>query len=354
MRVWRFRFLFALLTTTVGHGALAEPLAVCEPPDSEPTLRRKEPASTLNDILANFDGFKSDQSVDTYLQCPRISDPPFLAKQKKYRSSVKAASNVSGVPYAILACVFFQESGWDEHSTSKLIPTHPEYQSFGIAQLLDGTFNTTRREITHSSRFQAGDLLADLRRLIPNDGSNLNSAFSDLEMFFRSHAKHGAISSSDDLLGMEGRLANLMDSGGTRIRRKITEYLSDADAAIDHAEAKRIYTATIAQIGHPPQSMSHYDPDASIIIGAIYLKEIYRGLYGPDDGDATADRWIITAGQYNIGPGKSKCDEEMSADDCIKLTKNHITREYMKSIRTCSEKGNRQPMRDRKGGACPI
>lgn len=299
--------------------------------------------SALFEMSRSLAGYKSDAEVDAYLKCwkykTKRTDFNELYKNK-YRASVKAASEASGVPFPILACLFFKESHWDKN-------IHSPVGAVGIAQVMPGTWKTIISYLHGKSGLKNENIPTNLRKNVKRDGGPLDRIITRIEDIYHESYKDGILADLNQMDVLHSLLHAYIRIRGSRLAGNANQYLDNVDYAKDKAEIQKIYADYVAKVGHEPARMEPDDPDAAIIVGTYYLKiSVFGGLEEKRNLDRfpPMDRWIIAAGTYNSGPAGLKCKFANTAQECIDATSNKETKRHMQSILNCSEQGNQKPM----------
>lgn len=308
----------------------------------------------LADLSRNLAGYKSDADVDRYIAC--WTRPPSKTYANEYRKLVKAAADASGVPFAILACLFFRESRWNPTIKSDAVPP-----AVGIAQLRPDTWAAMTSRLTGSVGVKNAFVPNNLRLGVKKDGKELDLLVRKVEaLYAKSYRKPHGISEPEDLERLKEWLLAYQKLRKSTAAGGADEYLSNVDYALKSLEIRKAYQAYVGKTGRKPAAMAAANASASIIVGALYLRSVvFPGVFEKDYRYKipSHDRWIIAVGGYNTGPGGSRCDAEMSMDRCIQVTaarenERHENSRHMTAVRNCSEQGNRTPMPGDSGKGC--
>ncbi len=153
-------------------------------------------------------------------------------------------------------------------------------------------------------------------------------------------------------------------AGAIGLAQLMRETFRTTLGSLNVSENQKLYNTYVAAVGHPPPEMSSRNPEASIFLGALYLKQVYHDLFG--DRPPTTDRWIIATGGYNSETSAEKCGKDMTVDQCIAVVRereSHMKRDkhgrvrhensnHLISIRNCAGAGITKPMAGKHGKTC--
>lgn len=294
-----------------------------------------------------LEGYKSPASVDRYLACWQKSPELNRLYLTKYKAMIQRAADSTGVPFAVLACLFFVESRFDKNALSRS-------GALGLSQFMPRTWRDQMEKLDPKNGVVRNIYMDEnIRRLTPK-GSPLDAKATEFGIFFKKALKDGKISGRADLAQLERLLRPFLKSKDPILRQNVAEYLSNVHAALDTRAYREAYERYYERGGKNPPKLNlketakpehRSDEELAIILSALYLKmDVYRGIYGRNTRYPSRDQFIISTGGYNVGPAAIKCSTGMSADECIKITQPTETANQMKSVRNCSEQGNKNPM----------
>lgn len=302
-------------------------------------------------------GYKSAAEVDRYISCWQKAGPELTAYVNTYRAQIQKAAEIADIPFGILACLYFRESRFDKNVKSFANPP-----AVGIAQLRPDTWKAMMNIIEGEPALKNGNVPAQLRAGVPKNNGALDQVVKKIEALYLGHFKSGKLVGRENIERLHTLLLSYQSLryGSKKSDSTIVDgYLENTRYAIDKFAIKRIYDQYYAGKKKPiaPEAT---DPTAAIVVGAAYLKVVvFRGVFEKDHRwrYPSYDRWLIAVGAYNSGPNGSRCDAEMTVDDCIKVTEafendRHENSRHMSSIRNCSEHGNREPMSGDSGKGC--
>lgn len=301
------------------------------------------------DFARKLAGYKSDADVDAYLRCWQDDRNLRELYEKKYRPLVHAAAAAANIPYPILACLFFRESGYD-----KDIRSHARPPAVGIAQMMPETWTSMTGLLSGTAKADNPSVPKNLRAGVPSDGKPLDLTVKAIEAIYAKVPKGGSITDVDTFKRMQMLLTDYIKyrPEKKKLAKSYLNYFRDVRA---HAEMMRIFGEYRKAAGGKISTDSRNDPIAAIGVGAAYAKAFVFDAVIEKDGRyryPSYDRWIIATGAYNSGPGASKCDEAMTAEECIAATSVLETKRHMAAIRNCSEQGNDEPMNKGEGPGC--
>lgn len=326
----------------------------CPRPDDQPLYNPFGALSTSSNqyLFQNILGYKSPASVGRYMACWNTPELDHLYVTK-YKAMIQRASESTGVPFAVLACLFFIESGFDKGVVS------PK-DAAGLAQFTEKTWKTQVQKLNPAHAVAGNIYMAANIRKLTEKGSALDRKATEFTQIFSKLLQGGKISGSANLNQIAALLTPFLASESPALRTIVAEYLSNIHTAQDCLVYQKVYRDYFERAGKSPPNLSfndletpehRHDPEVSIILGAMYLEmHVFQGIYGRAYLPHTPDRFVIAAGGYNVGPGKIKCPADMAATECIKQMeaanggKETETTRQMKSMQNCSEHGNRNPM----------
>jgi hypothetical protein len=309
-------------------------------------------AEALFGLGMNLAGYKSDAKVDRYVAC-WASPSRLKAYNQKYKHLVKHASEVTGVPYSILACNFFKESLWDPNAVSPV-------GAVGLAQLMTPTLETLKNYLNGTPGPVNPYVPNNLRKGVKRDGGALDRVTAEIEKLYHDHFRHGAIRDRKAITKLNSLLHAYKKLKNPDTVGDADAYLTDIQVAWKKIDAQRMYAEYFKAIGRrAPKTtdLSPKNPEEAIILGAINLEiGAFRSMFEKDGEhrSRSQDRWIIAIGATNIGPGNMKCGAEMTANECIAITKTEETKKHMTAVRNCSEQGNGDPMPPQTHGKCEL
>jgi hypothetical protein len=360
------------LTASIASETARAETASCTNEAQIATLPEVDAGSAdVTTLIANLKGYKSEASVGKYMQCyarvggcPKLNPkgmsaaekkknlvPCDLLYEKKTRALVKSAAEATGIPFAILACLFFQESQWDRFSVSSS-------NAVGLAQLLSKTWDGMLTKINGAANVGNPYVASNLRMDIPKNGNTFDKQMKKIEDLYKSSYRNGALSGKANLVQLNSLLTSLKGVKSARFQKNLKLYLSNVRNALDRIEIQEAVASYSKKTGKKPNLSDRTNPESAVIVGATYLKTIvFKGIFGFDSSKATQDQWIIATGGYNTGPGNSPCDASMTANRCIEVTiarenkgsttkVTHESSRHMRAIRNCSELGNKKPKPD--------
>lgn len=346
-------YLIPVVAALMLSTAHADPVTGCPVAPEDPVLSFFALAPTL-ELFKKLEGYKDSAAVDRYVECWKKSPELHRLYLTKYKPMIQRAADATGVPFAILACLFFVESRFDKNGLSRS-------GALGLTQFMPTTWRDQLRKLDPESVAVRNIYMADnIRKYVPK-GSALDGKATEFETFFKEAMKDGKISESADLARLESLLKPFLSSKNPKLAEVAEQYVSYIQAAQDARIYRNIYARYFERAGKTTPKLNlkemvkpehRSDEELSIILSALYLKmDVFRGIYGREVRTPTRDQYIIATGGYNVGPAAIKCTTRMSADDCIKITKPLETSNQMKSVRNCSEHRNQNPMpMDEKGG----
>jgi len=304
--------------------------------------------NALETAAKQLAGYKSDADVDAYIRCWSGRSKLRALYATKYKRIVKIASEASGAPFSIIACLFFRESHYDKDVVSPV-------GAIGLAQMMPGTWKSMLTYLEGKPGVKNPYVADNLRKGVPRDGKPLDLLVRKVEAVYATSYRNGVLSDLEQLKRVKSTLLDYQKLRGSKDAGSAENSLDLIDNALQKAEIQRIYARYVTKLGHKPKAMKSNDPEAAAIVGAYYLKSlVFDQIFEKDHKYRypSHDRWVMAAGAYNSGPGNSKCTEQMTLEQCISATKVLETKNHMIAIRNCSEQGSQEPMPGDVGPEC--
>jgi hypothetical protein len=367
-------FLLAAINVSFVRSTFADPEeAICTAEETEfssPSLWERYLWKMMT-LGMNLAGYKSEDDAVKYIGCYLSQKDHRTAFLTKYRALIRKASEASGVPFSILACLYLKESHYDATVQSDARPD----PAVGIAQLLPDTWNEMIIRIDGAPAMKNPEIPASLRAGVPNDGGSLDVTVSKIEKIYAEKFRDGKLSDRASInqlhdLFLEYRanqpktVVSRLGMNHRRPKSKVDPYLENVRYALEKFEMRDMVDAYYGGPEKRPKVFLLTDPKAAIIVGAAYLKSvIFQGMFEENHQYRypNPDRWVMAAGAYNTGLGGSHCDGDMNAEECIQITivyenqhpnTRHENSRHMQSIRNCAEQGNWEPMKGDSKARC--
>ncbi len=309
-------------------------------------------------------GYKTEAEVDRYLGCWKESDANFVAYKSKYKKMIQAAAEASSIPFSILACLYFYESKFDKNVVSPV-------GAKGLAQIMPGTWKAMVANLdTGKAMVTNPYVVSNLENALKNtpmkasERDAIRALVAKVKRLYAEKYVGGRLSGKGNLTALRVALKALEKYPAFAEAGSVDEYRSNVEAALDKYEMREIFDRYKKALGKSKLTMDPFSPEAAIIMGALTLKvNVFQGIFGQDFLHGSHDRWVIAAGGYNIGPAGIKCSENMSADQCIEITRmqeisrakkraakqkvayeskpeDYQTSDHMRGIKNCSEHEN--------------
>jgi hypothetical protein len=355
LRIARVALSLVLFAIGVGPRAVASDRAACSATEYSRNYSPFAEVESEAGLLATsikLSGYKTKGELDRYFRCWGESEELFRIYQSEYRQMIEDAAFASGVPFSVLACLFFYESKFHKKAES---PVHAK----GLAQIMPGTWKDIKKDLIPENAHVSNPFVpANLKTAAKNESEpEVKDAVYRITALYERHwdEKKRELRGKNPLIELRMQLDRLAKYPEFAGRAHVRVYLQNVMTALNRIYTQEIYSdylAARARDGKSPPSADLFNAEYSIIMGTIRLRRVYKDLFDLKVADATHDQWVAAAGAYNIGPGAIRCKANTSADECIRITATEETRGHMRGVKNCSETGNMKNKKDetRKGG----
>ena len=282
----------------------------------------QEAYDAQSQVSSVYLGFKTEKEANQYFGCYHTSSDPVSAINytDHYRAMIRHAADSFGIPFSLLACLFYRESSYWQGTSSAV-------GARGLGQVMPETVPTLNLIIKSPSHSleelqkKARTLLALSRRRALTDRQQKDLAF------FNSRIK--------------------VESQFELVREGWRAYWHQRHApALLRAEALRMDGSSRSEseaCNHPSKPCA---AEMGIVAGAALLK-YYSLLLGTPE--CTGDHWLIAVGSYNLGAARMaefapREGPVQGVIDRLHAAGIDETVRHMESIRNCAQRGSWEPM----------
>jgi hypothetical protein len=318
-----------------------------------------ESGDGLYTTALKLEGYKTRLELDRYFTCWKEDDNWHHLYFTQYKGMIEDAAKASGIPFQILACLVFFESKFNRKALSQA-------GAKGLAQTMPTTWDDMKDDLDpKNARLGNGRIVRHFELALEIAKKNKKAIDPEIRDAVQQMRKiydekwdkdKWEMRDIDGLNSMKLQLERLEKFPAFEPKdRRVS--LTQVETALNRIYTQKLYAdyvkARQARGDPSPLTAQLFDAEYSVVLGAIRLRRVYKDVFDRTVANGTHDQWVIAGGAYNIGPGKVRCKGDMSADECIRITKDDENREHMQGIKNCSESGNKKNKQNKSPkGAC--